>query len=129
MPSTFPAGVSCAIYSHVAGEGHLRAPQVRALLDEWSGMERTVVMGDFNSTPGDTEILLIEDSGLRDAFVASKEGSQEENIVGKKGYTAPADDPSRRIDYIWVSSDLKERNFSLTGSLASDHLSAAVTVE
>ena len=103
-----------------------------ALLQEWNGRERTIIMGDFNASAGDPEILLLGESGLRDAFLASRAGSREEDAVDdtrRRGYTAPADDPTRRIDYVWMTSDLKARDFSLTDSQASDRLGMAVTVE
>ena len=106
---------------HKADEGHLREPQVRALLQEWDGEERSVVMGDLNALPDALEMLLMAEAGLKDAFQPSD--------ASEMGYTAPSDDPAKRIDYIWVSSDLGVRDFSLTDSLASDHLGVAVTLD
>ena len=34
-----------------------------------------------------------------------------------------------RIDYIWVSSDMRASNFSLADSLDSDHLGVAVMLD
>lgn len=107
---------------HVEEEGHLRTPQVRALLDAWGGRERTVLMGDLNGQPSDTEIVLLEEAGLVDVFAASPE-------YDGAGYTFPARDPRRRIDYIWVSPDLRPTDFSLSGGSASDHLAVAVTLD
>ena len=47
----------------------------------------------------------------------------------RNGFTVPSKEPSKRIDYIWVSSDLEASNFALTDSLASDHLGLAVTLD
>ncbi len=107
---------------HVEEDGHLRTPQVRALLDAWGGRERTVLMGDLNGQPLDTEIVLLEEAGLVDVFAASPE-------YDGAGYTFPARDPRRRIDYIWVSPDLRPTDFSLSGGSASDHLAVAVTLD
>ena len=107
---------------HVDDEGHLRAPQVKALLDAWGGRERTVLMGDLNAQPSDPEMVLMEEAGLVDAFAASPEHDGP-------GYTFPARDPRKRIDYIWVSPDLRPTDFSLSGGTASDHLAVAVTLD
>ena len=78
-------------------------------------------MGDLNALPDALEMLLMAEAGLKDAFQPSD--------ASEMGYTAPSDDPAKRIDYIWVSSDLGVRDFSLTDSLASDHLGVAVTLD
>ena len=106
---------------HAEDEGHLRMPQVQALLDAWVGEEKTVLMGDLNAQPSDPEMALLEEAGLVDAFLASP-GS------GGPGYTFAARDPRKRVDYIWVSPDLRPTDFSLSGGTASDHLAVAVTV-
>ena len=107
---------------HVRDEGRLRMPQVKALLDAWGGRERTVLMGDLNAQPSDPEMALLEEAGLVDAFAASPESDGP-------GYTFPAKDPRTRIDYIWVSPDLRPTDFSISGGTASDHLAVAATVD
>ena len=107
---------------HVEDEGHLRAPQVMALLDAWGGRERTVLLGDLNGQPSDPEMALLAEAGLVDAFVASPQ-------YDGAGYTFTARDPRHRIDYIWVSPDLHPTDFSLSGGSASDHLAVAVTLD
>ena len=130
---------------HKEDEGYLRGPQVRALLRAWNNEERSVIMGDFNASPDAPELLPLAEEGLKDAFLVSRptgpdyQGSAEGTQVGsrakmtdeerREGYTSPSGNPSRRIDYIWVSGDLKATNFSLTDSLASDHLGVAVTLD
>ena len=109
---------------HVEDEGHLRKPQVRALLQAWEGRGRSVIMGDLNALPSDPEMLLLMEAGLEDAFLAAERPDRDR----EKGYTAPSRDRSKRIDYIWVSGDLKASEFSLTDTLASDHLGVAVTL-
>ena len=118
---------------HLEDEGHLRLPQVKALLQAWNNGPRSIIMGDFNALPGSPEMLLMNEAGLMDAFLAPEEPPTESGDVarsgaGGRGYTAPSDKPFKRIDYIWVSDDLKASNFSLTDSLASDHLGLAVTL-
>ena len=112
---------------HPAGEGHLRVPQVEAILREWDEEGRSVVLGDFNALPGDPEMRLLSDAGLVDAFPASSP-YRVEATSQPLGYTSTSRNPTKRIDYIWVSQDLKLRDFALTDSIASDHLGVAVTL-
>lgn len=98
----------------VEDEGHLRVPQVVALLNAWGGRERTVLLGDLNARPSDPEIVLLEEAGLVDAFAASPQ-------YDGRGYTSTARDPRKRIDYVWVSPDLRPSDFSVSGGTASDH--------
>ncbi len=119
-------------------EGHLREPQVRALVSAWGRGQRTVLMGDLNASPHDPEILLLAEAGLRDAFVVSElqgsgpdsgqDASEESQESRGAGYTSTSRDPTRRIDYIWLSADLKASDFSVTDSLASDHFGVSVTL-
>ena len=105
---------------HLADEGHRRVVQVEAILESWAARDQTVILGDFNARPWDPEMTLMREADLRDAFVASEADGD--------GFTSNSLDPFQRIDYIWISSDLKPRDFSITQSLASDHLPIAVTV-
>ena len=121
------------------GDGHLREPQVRALINAWDQGQRTVLIGDLNASPHDPEILLLAEAGLRDAFLVSapqgggpdsrQDASPESQESRGAGYTSTSRDPTRRIDYIWLSADLKASNFSIADSLASDHFGVAVTLD
>jgi endonuclease/exonuclease/phosphatase family metal-dependent hydrolase len=77
------------------------------LLSGLAGMPpaRTIVMGDFNSTPDTEPPRILESYGLRDA-ARLKNDARPTSIHWKK---QPA---SERIDYIWLSDDL-------TGKLAA----------
>jgi endonuclease/exonuclease/phosphatase family metal-dependent hydrolase len=66
---------------------------------------RTIVMGDFNSTPDMEPHLLLESHGLRDS--ARLQGNEDATSIH---WTK--DPASERIDYIWLSDDL-------TGKLAA----------
>ena len=101
-------------------EGEYRIPQAEALIDFWGGASDTVLLGDFNGRPGDSEIMLLGDAGFKDAFI---ESGAEGN-----GYTSRSDDPHQRIDYIWISPDLQASDFSIPQSQASDHFPIAVTI-
>ena len=120
--------VIAAHLHHVAREGHLRVAQVEAILREWDEEGRSVVLGDFNALPGDPEMGLLSDAGLVDAFLTSSPDGME-GTDRPLGFTSTSRDPTKRIDYIWVSQDLKLRDFALTNSIASDHLGVAVTLD
>ncbi|HEX6384592.1 MAG TPA: endonuclease/exonuclease/phosphatase family protein, partial [Anaerolineae bacterium] len=106
-------------FHHVTGAGDIRLIQAQATLDLWQGQEKTVIMGDLNAVPGDAEIELLRQAGLADALDLA-------GIIS--GFTNPAANPSRRIDYIWVSPDLSVAEVVIPPSTASDHLSIVATV-
>ena len=122
---------------HVEEEGYRRLPQVRAVLGAWRKRTASVIMGDFNALPDDPEMNLLREAEVKDAYLMfppqppgrgeSSDGTPDASRA--TGYTAPSKDPAKRIDYIWVSDDLKVSNFSLTHSTASDHFGLAVTIE
>ena len=134
-----PLTVIATHLHHLADEGHLREPQVRAVLKAWNNDDRSVLIGDFNALPDAPEMLLLEDAGLKDAFcrprskdpAGGRRSTSEQGASGRgvgHGHTWPSDNPSKRIDYIWVSSDLETSDFSMTYNLASDHFGVAVTL-
>ena len=106
---------------HPRDGGAERVPQVQALLDYWDGAEKTVLLGDLNALPDEPEIELLRQAGLVDAFDAAD--------AEPPGYTAPSEDPQRRIDYIWVSDDLGAGDFVTRESQASDHFAVAATID
>ncbi|HEX8861775.1 MAG TPA: endonuclease/exonuclease/phosphatase family protein [Actinomycetes bacterium] len=107
------------------GEGDdgslLRLAQARRLLAAWDHGAATVVMGDFNAHPDWPEITLMRRSGLQDAWVAAGGPPAAE-------LTHPSDHPAERVDYIWLSPDLRAGDFSATTGTASDHRGIAVTI-
>ncbi len=113
---------------HVEEDSHLRVPQVETLIAAWDMEKRTVLLGDLNASPNDPEMAALDEAGLKDTFIIS--GLEDRELEdGTTGFTWTTKDPHKRIDYIWVSGDLRARDFALTGSIASDHLGLAVTVE
>ena len=103
-----------------SADSAIRIPQARAVLGAVDPDRTTVLIGDLNAPPGDPEMLLLERAGLHDAFVVSGAAGE--------GFTYRADRPRRRIDYVWLSPDLRARDFSTHDSAASDHLAVAVTI-
>ncbi len=94
--------------------------QAQETLEHLKVREKTVLLGDFNASPDSNEMRLLRKSGFRDAA----------DLTGMAPFfTFPSFQPSRRLDYIWVTPDLKVSNFVVSPSTASDHLGLAVTVE
>ncbi len=101
-------------------EGHIRQIQVPPMLEFWARRPSTVIVGDFNARPGDPEIEMMLDAGLRDSFSEVGTGP---------GYTYASNDQQKRIDYIWVSPDLTPDDVNIPQSSASDHLGMVITIK
>jgi endonuclease/exonuclease/phosphatase family metal-dependent hydrolase len=80
-----------------------------------------VLLGDFNAVPGSPEIALLRRAGLTDAFQAAGGAADDEP-------TYSSERPERRIDYLWLSPDLRASDFDATTSTASDHRGVMATV-
>src|SRR6266508_4588555 len=108
---------------HVEGpEGaRVRLAQIPRLLEGVAGRPATVLLGDFNAEPGSREIALLRGAGLTDAFQAAGGSPDDEP-------TYSSDRPERRIDYLWLSRDLRASDFDATTATASDHRGVMVTV-
>ena len=99
-------------------EGYIREEQAQAILDFWSGAERTIVMGDLNAEPHHRAIQLLQQAGFVDALG---------NVA--PGYTARSNDLEKRIDYILATPDLLLADPFVPATRASDHLPVLVTLE
>lgn len=74
-----------------------------------------VLAGDFNGIPGSPEIEALQTrSGLRDA------GREDGKL------TFPAEQPDRRIDYVWHSNDMWLASTRIIETAASDHYAVVV---
>jgi len=91
---------------HVEGpEGaRVRLAQIPRLLEGVAGRPATVLLGDFNAEPGSREIALLRGAGLTDALPAAGGSADDEP-------TYSSDRPERRIDYLWLSPDLRASDF------------------
>jgi len=105
---------------HIAGEGFKRETQVKSILDLLKKRSRTIISGDFNAKTEDPEIRLITEAGFIDSQLAL--GKQDE-------LTWVHYEPFKRIDYIWVTPDIKISDFTVTYSKASDHLAISVDIK
>jgi len=89
------------------------AKRVKAIADGLRKAGNTVVIGgDFNSLPDTPTIRLIDSGEFRDSWLGCGMGDGE-------GY--PARDPVKRIDYLFISSDLECMGARVITSNASDH--------
>ena len=90
-----------------------RLAQVARILEILSpSTEPVVLAGDLNARPDWPEIAPLS-ALFRDAWRVAGEGP---------GFTYPATAPDRRIDYVFVSRDLKVSAATVIASPASDHL-------
>ncbi|MBM3704896.1 MAG: hypothetical protein FJW66_00080 [Actinobacteria bacterium] len=112
--------ILCTHIHHIKGEGFIREKHVEAILKTWNGLERTAICGDFNARDYEPEITMMYDAGLIDSQAALEKADQ---------LTWVHYEPFERIDYIWVTPDIKISNLSVTYSTASDHLPVAVDMK
>ena len=80
--------------------------------------ERCVLMGDFNSLPDDPIIAPIFDR-MTDAS----------SVFEKPLLSFPSDLPTMKIDYIFVSNDIKISSSDVPAAVISDHRPHTATIE
>jgi endonuclease/exonuclease/phosphatase family metal-dependent hydrolase len=90
-----------------------RAEQVAEALAVWGRAPRTILLGDLNAEPHAPEMQGIYQAGFLDALRATG----QEDV-----FTFWDATPSRRIDYIFLTSDLTPVRAWVVKSRASDHL-------
>ena len=85
------------------------------------GIQRVILVGDLNDTPGSPTITAIQKNlGLQMSNAATADSI---------AYTFPADDPVRTIDYIFLSPGIKVLSFQvLEEPTASDHRPVAAKI-
>lgn len=87
--------------------------------------EHALVMGDFNAKPDSTVI-----KNMENVLINSDSTSQATWSVYTEGCKVCMPNKiDTKLDYIFVSKDLKASNFKVEESKASDHLPISVTVE
>ena len=106
-------------FHHLEGQTDIRQLQSQTILDFLAGLDRTVLLGDLNAEPTDQEIAMLYQARLRDAGA---------RMDPELAYTFTSDNPHQRIDYIWVSSDLRVRDVQVPLSTASDHLPVVAVI-
>jgi endonuclease/exonuclease/phosphatase family metal-dependent hydrolase len=98
-----------------------REDQIEAVLAAWPHDPGTVIAGDLNMQPTESNVTLFVDAGFASA--------QDDATIGDPdGSTAR--DPlfvGDRVDWIWVTPDVPYDTFAIVESEASDHLPLVVT--
>lgn len=123
--SQFQRGLTWALVSSTRGDlliinAHLahdsaadRLAQAQDILAFWCGRERTILLGDFNEGPDSPPIRRLLAAGFEDALAPHGLGTT---------FTFPSVQPSERLDYIFVSRDLRSAAGTIQTTTASDHL-------
>jgi len=108
-------------FHHLEGQTDIRQLQSQTILDFLDDIDNnhTVLLGDLNAEPTDREIAMLYQSRLRDAAA---------RMDPELAYTFASDNPHQRIDYIWVSSDLRVGDVKVPLSTASDHLPVVAVI-
>jgi endonuclease/exonuclease/phosphatase family metal-dependent hydrolase len=106
-------------FHHLEGQTDIRQLQSQTILDFLAGLSSTVLLGDLNAEPTDREIAMLYQARLRDAAA---------RMDPELAYTFASDNPHQRIDYIWVSSDLRVGDVQVPLSTASDHLPVVAVI-
>lgn len=104
---------------HISEDSEIRQQQVPVILETWNNAKMTIITGDLNAEPDSPEIKLLRDAGLVDIMSGS---------IPPAGYTYHSADLYQRIDYIWITPDLKAENARVFQSTASDHLPVIVEI-
>jgi endonuclease/exonuclease/phosphatase family metal-dependent hydrolase len=100
---------------HISGAKNVRAQQVAEFLQIWNKAPYSILMGDLNAEPGKPELQAIYQAGWVDALrVAGKDDAFT--------FWDPTPTPGRRIDYIFVTPDLRVIRADVIQTRASDHL-------
>ncbi len=107
-----PAGPLTVMTTHWSLDAQDRLDSAPVVAERLRRAQGPVILcGDFNATPDSEEIrLLAEVTGLQDAGAPGNEP------------TFPADVPSARIDYVWLSEGLDTAKAETISTDASDHL-------
>ena len=116
MKATLEGGITVLV-SHFGLNPDEHENAVKTVLDIIPD-KKCVLMGDFNLTP-DAPVLAPIQNALCDTALA----------VGKPQFTFPSDKPIKRIDYIFVSKDVKVIDTDVINVVSSDHLPTVATVE
>lgn len=115
---TLPEGVVVAGL-HLGLTGDERVAQAGEVLTALPSEGRVVLAGDLNEEPDGLAVKVIS-SRLRDAYA----------VVGSSnGFTFPANAPTARIDYVFVSEGIRVVSASVLPDGASDHLAVVADLE
>jgi endonuclease/exonuclease/phosphatase family metal-dependent hydrolase len=106
-------------FHHLEGESDIRQLQSQTILDFLTGFSSTILLGDFNAEPTAHETGMFLRTNMRDTAAY---------MDPESAYTFASDNPYQRIDYIWISYDLRAMDVQVPLSTASDHLPVVATI-
>lgn len=92
---------------------------ILAIMNRITAPGGVVAGGDFNAEPGSRTYQQLLFGGLRDAWTSCGAGD---------GLTFPADKPTKRIDYLFLTPGLRCSNAQVLDSRVSDHRPLLVTI-
>jgi endonuclease/exonuclease/phosphatase family metal-dependent hydrolase len=103
--------------------GDVRVKEVNQLLgavsDHNLNTDNVVVMGDFNIVPLDNDGIINQEYAL---MIDLLNDAWAEFTSSMNGFTSPADDPEKRIDFIFINNTINVTRCEVYDTLASDHL-------
>ncbi len=114
-----PMGELCVLGCHfglMPDEAELCAKTVCEAIPETTP---TVFMGDLNLTP-DSELL----DPVRERLIDT-----DKFYKGDCNFTFPSDKPEIKIDYIFVSDNVRVKNVEIPTLIAADHLTVVADIE
>jgi endonuclease/exonuclease/phosphatase family metal-dependent hydrolase len=117
-----PNGEIALLNTHLdaSRDDHYRRQEARTLVAVARDVGSPVLVGgDFNSTPDSQVQAEVRQAGLRDAWLECGRGA---------GFTYPADMPTKRIDYLYLTGTSTCIRAHVLESTASDHRPLLVTV-
>ncbi len=103
-------------FHHVPADSQVRLIQAPVLVGYWAGRGMTVLAGDLNAEPDSAEIAVLRQAGLVDS-------GRNSNTL-----TFISTAPYQRIDYVWLSPDLRALEYYVPVTTASDHLPVVTVV-
>ena len=105
--------------THLSPNEGERVEQVADLSPELADLQPLAVLGDFNEAGGAATFDAIVDLGYADSHMEAGAGP---------GDTFPAGLPNRRIDHVYIRSDVEVLNSQVVESEASDHRPVVVDI-
>jgi endonuclease/exonuclease/phosphatase family metal-dependent hydrolase len=106
-----------------SGDESYRLQEVDGLLNavrpRVSQTTPVLIAGDFNSEPDSAVMQKLGAAGLRDAWKECGQGD---------GFTYPADQPTKRIDYVFLTGSLRCTAAQVIDTKISDHRPLLVTL-
>ena len=113
-----PKGVITVINTHLdpSGDDRWRRQEADSIASLVAQARRTnqlvIAGGDFNSTPESAVQRALRGSGLRDSWMECASGD---------GFSYPADRPAKRIDYLFLTGEIRCSSARVIDTPSSDH--------